>query len=233
MGTQCRRFLPFVAVLGMSMNFTGCSSVSSTTGAVPAPSQDGVAALLAPWPGSFGGVPPFARFVPAALRPALEEAMAAGLREIDRIANEPAPPTFQNTIEALEGAGRALDRAGTVLGIYSNSLNDEVVEAIDREMAPKLAAYSDRIVQNRRLYERIAAVYEARERSGLTPEQQRLVWLRYTGFVRAGARLAAPAKARLSATNQRLAELTTRFSQNVLAEDARQMPRPHAEPTLA
>ena len=223
MRTQCRRFLPFIAVLGMSMNFTGCSSVSSTAEAVPAPSQDGVAALLAPWPGPYGGVPPFDRFRPADLRPALEQAMAEGLREIDRIADDPAPPSFRNTIEALEGAGRALDRAGTVLGIYSNSLNDDVVEAIDREMSPKLAEYNDRITQNHRLFERIEAVYEARGRSGLTPEQQRLVWLRYTGFVRAGARLDGPAKARLSAINQRLAELTTRFSQNVLAEEDGQM----------
>ena len=90
------------------MNFTGCSSVSSTAEAVPAPSQDGVAALLAPWPGPYGGVPPFDRFRPADLRPALEQAMAEGLREIDRIADDPAPPSFRNTIEALEGAGRTL-----------------------------------------------------------------------------------------------------------------------------
>jgi len=227
--------LPLIALLGTIMSTSGCQSLESTTAAASAPSSSasGVSALLAPWPGPYGGVPPFDRFEPADLRPALEQAMADGLQEIDRIANDPAPPGFKNTIEALEGAGRALDRAATVLGIYSNSLNDEVVEAIDREMSPRLAAYSDRIVQNRRLFERIAAVYEARERSALTPEQQRLVWLRYTGFVRAGARLDEPAKSRLSAINQRLAELTTHFSQNVLAEEDGQMLLLEAEADLA
>ncbi len=175
--------------------------------------------LLAPWSGPFGGVPPFDLATPALLQPALEAGMTQHLAELDRIAADTAPATFENTIAAMERSGRALDRAYTVYGIFSSTLNDAAVQAVEREIEPKIAAYRDRITQNEALFRRIAAVYEARERSGLTPEQQRLTWLTYTNFVRAGAKLDAPAKKRLSEINQRLAALFTQFSQNLLADE--------------
>ncbi len=98
-------------------------------------------------------------------------------------------------------------------------MNTPEFQAVETEMAPKLAAFRDRITQNGRLFERIAAVYEAREKAGLTPEQQRLAWLYYTDFVRAGAKLSPAAKERLSDINQRLASLFTKFSQNLLADE--------------
>jgi peptidyl-dipeptidase Dcp len=175
--------------------------------------------LLAPWTGPFGGVPPFDRAQVTDLQPALDAGMALQLAEIDRIANDPAAPTFDNTIAAMERTGRALDRAITVYGIYSSTLNDEAVQAVEREMAPKLAAFSDQITQNPKLFERIAKVYETREKSGLTAEQQRLAWVYYTNFVRAGARLDAASKKRMSEINQSLAQLFTTFSQNVLKDE--------------
>jgi peptidyl-dipeptidase Dcp len=175
--------------------------------------------LLAPWSGPFGGVPPFDQARVEQLKPALEAGMAEQLAEIDRITANPEAPSFENTIAAMERAGRTLDRVRTVYGIYSSTLNDEAVQAVEREMAPKLAAFSDQITQNERLFERIAAVYETREKSGLTPEQQRLTWLQYTNFVRAGAKLDAASKKRLSEINQQLASLYTKFSQNVLADE--------------
>src|SRR5260370_25752153 len=84
----------------------------------------------------------------------------------------------------------------------------------------KLDAFNARIVQDEKLFKRISDVYEAREKSGLTPEQQRLTWLRYRNFARSGAKLDASAKEKLSALNQRLATLYTEFSQNVLADEA-------------
>jgi peptidyl-dipeptidase Dcp len=90
---------------------------------------------------------------------------------------------------------------------------------MEREMEPRLAAFRDRIIQNERLFKRISAVYEARDKSGLTGEQKRLVWLKYTTFAREGARLDEAAKEKLSAINQRLAALYTQFSQNVLADE--------------
>lgn len=150
--------------------------------------------LLAPWDGPYGGVPPFDRARPELLGPALEAAMAQNLAEVDRIANVPAPATFENTIAAMERSGRTLDRVSTVYGIFVSSLNDDAVQAVEREMSPKLAAFSDKITQNSKLYARIAAVYDARETSGLTAEQQRLAWLYYTNFTPAGARPAPTAE---------------------------------------
>jgi peptidyl-dipeptidase Dcp len=182
----------------------------------PAPRKN---PLLSPWTGPYGGVPPFDQVQVADLQPALEAAMAQQLAEVERIANDPAAPTFENTIAAMERTGRTLDRVHTVYGIYSSTLNDDAVQAVEREMAPKIAAFSDRITQNAKLFERIAKVYESRTTSGLTAEQQRLAWLYHTNFVRAGAKLDAKAKARLSEINQELAGLFTAFGQNVLTDE--------------
>jgi Zn-dependent oligopeptidases len=175
--------------------------------------------LLAPWSGPYGGVPPFDRVKVAELQPALEAAMNGQLAEVDRIAHDPAAPTFANTIAAMERTGRALDRVTTIYGVYSSTMNDDAVQAVERVMAPKLAEFSDKITQNTALFKRIAAVYDVREKAGLTPEQQRLTWLYYTNFVRAGAKLDAGPKQRLGEINQQLASLYTTFSQNVLKDE--------------
>lgn len=171
----------------------------------------------APWTGPYGGVPAFDRIRPEDLAPSLELGMAEQLAAIERITADPAAPTFDNTLAALERSSRTLDRAGTIYGVFVSTLNDSRVQAIEREMEPRLAAFSDRITQNTALFGRIEAVYRSRDK--LDPEQQRLAWLYYTNFVRAGARLDAGAKARLSEINQRLASLFTQFSQNVLADE--------------
>jgi len=139
----------------------------------PAGSAIAANPLLAPWTGPYGGVPPFDRARVEQLQPALEEGMRLQLVEIERIATDPAAPTFDNTIAAMERTGRTLDRVSTIYGIYGSTLNDEAVQAVEREMAPRLAAFSDQITQNPKLFERIANVYERRENSGLTPEQDR------------------------------------------------------------
>jgi peptidyl-dipeptidase Dcp len=106
-----------------------------------------------------------------------------------------------------------------IYGIWKTSLKSPEFQAVEREMEPKLAAFQDEIVQNGPLFQRIEAVYAARETSGLTPEQQRLAWLYHTNFVRAGARLDAAGKQRVGEINQRLASLFARFSQNVLWDE--------------
>ena len=176
--------------------------------------------LLRPWSGPFGGVPPFDQASPALLAPALEQGMALHLQELQAIADNPAPATFENTIAAMERSGRALDRAATVYYIYGSTLSDDAVQQVERDIEPKLAAFRDRITQNEKLFARIATVYASRESSGLTPEQQRLTWLVHNNFVRAGAKLDASAKQRLGAINQSLAGLFTRFSQNLLADES-------------
>ncbi len=189
--------------------------------------------LLAPWQGPWGGVPPFGKFQVADLHSAMEEGMARNLAEIDAIAANPAPPTFENTVVALDRAGAPLDRASAVYGVYTSTLSDEQMQAIEADLSPKLAAFSDQIVQNPKLFARLAAVYQQRDALGLTQEQQRLLWLDYTGFVRQGASLAGPAKQELSALNQQLATLATKFTQNILAEEGTQLVLLESEDDLA
>src|SRR5215216_1661394 len=178
--------------------------------------------LLAKWEGPFGGVPPFDRVQVPLFKPALEAAMAETMAEVDRIAKDPAPPDFENTIAALERSGNTLDRVGTLYGVWGSTMSSPEYQAVQREMAPRLAAFNDQITQNEALFKRIEAVYNSPEKAKLNPEQQRLSWLYYTNFVRAGARLNPAAKKRLSEINQQLAGLYTKFSQNVLAEETDQ-----------
>ena len=192
-----------------------------------------VSPLLAKWEGPYGGVPPFDRVQVADFKPALEAAMAENLAEIDRIAKDPAAPNFENTIAALERAGRTLDRVQTIYGVFGSTMNGPEFQVVQREMAPRLAAFSDQITQNTALFNRIEAVYNSPKKAKLTPEQQRLVWLDYTGFVRAGAKLGTAEKARLSEINQKLAGLYTKFSQNVLAEEDGQFVALKSEQDLA
>ena len=190
----------------------GASVTASTT-----PKSDNP--LLAPWTGPYGGLPPFANVKVAHFRPALEAGMDAMRKEVAAIADNTAPPTFENTIAALEDSGRTFDRVETIYGVWSSTMNDEEFKAVEREMAPKLAAFEDEIVQNEKLFKRVEAVYNSPEKAKLTPEQQRLTWRRWNTLVRAGAKLDAPTKKRMTEINQRLASLYTTFSQNVLADE--------------
>jgi peptidyl-dipeptidase Dcp len=178
--------------------------------------------LLAKWEGPYGGVPPFDRVQIALFKPALETAMAEQLKETEQIAANPAAPNFENTVAALERSGRTLDRVATLYGVWGATMASPEYQAVQREMAPRLAAFNDQITQNEALFKRIEAVYNSPEKAKLSPEQQRVTWLYYTNFVRAGARLNADAKKRLSQINQQLAGLYTKFSQNVLAEETDQ-----------
>ncbi|MFY3742619.1 M3 family metallopeptidase [Anaeromyxobacter sp. Red801] len=176
--------------------------------------------LLVPWAGPHGGVPPFDVARVEQLAPAIEAGMAAKLAAVEAIAADPAAPTFDNTLAAMERSGRALDRAMTVFGVFSSAMSTPEFQAVERDLAPKLAAFDDRITQDEKLFARIAAVYDARETSCKTPEQKRLAWLYYTTFVRAGAKLDPAAKQRVAAVNERLATLYTKFSQDVLADES-------------
>lgn len=197
------------------MDHTTSGSATTQTIAVENP-------LLREWTGPYGGVPPFDQVEVSDFRPALEAGMQENLADIDRIATNPAAPTFENTIEALERSGQTLDRVQTVYGVWSTSMNTPEFQAVQREMAPRLAAFYDQITQNEALFRRIDAVYNSPRRTQLTPEQQRLAWLYHNNFVRSGARLEPAAKERLSAINQELAGLFTTFSQNVLTDETDQ-----------
>ncbi len=175
--------------------------------------------LVEPWSGRYGGVPPLDRVQVEHFEPALEAAMEAYRGQLQAMTEIPEPATFDNTIAEFERAGRLYQQVQAVYGLWSSSLSSPEFQAVEREMAPRLAAFRDEITQNQPLFQRIKAVYESPDKDRLTPEQQRLVWLHYTGFVRAGAELDAEKKSRVAAINQRLAALFTAFSQNLLADE--------------
>jgi len=179
-------------------------------------------ALLAPWPGPYGGLPPLAGVNPAALEEALRAAIEAKRAEVRSISANPAPPTFENTAEALEDCGRALRRVLCVYQVHTNSLSLGDMPAVTRRMAPMLAALDDEIAHDERLYARLNAVWDQRVQAGLSLEQQRLVEVLRKRMQRRGAGLAPAAKERLSAINGRLATLSSRYNQNLIEEAGEQ-----------
>jgi peptidyl-dipeptidase Dcp len=187
--------------------------------ATPTPPPPDFHVLLAKWAGPYGGVPPFSQVKVEYFAPAFLAAMDQNRAELAAIASNPAAPTFENTIAALEDAGRPFANVVSIFGVYSSAMSDGAFQAVEREMAPKLAAFSDEIIQNTALFTRIESVYGSPEKAKLTPEQQRLVWQYHTRFVLAGAKLDAEAKAKVAAINQRLATLYTEFGQAVLGDE--------------
>ncbi len=175
--------------------------------------------LLAEWQGPYGGVPAFDRMEMGQIQQAMEAGMAAELVEIEAIAGNPAAPTFENVIVAMQRTGEPLGRAATYYGIWSSNLSSPEFRVIQNELAPKLAAHSTKIIQNEQLYARIKAVYEQREDLDLTPEEQRLLQTTYEQFFLSGADLDAAGKARYAAINEELAQLHTQFSNNLLADE--------------
>jgi peptidyl-dipeptidase Dcp len=174
--------------------------------------------LLAAWTTPFG-VPPFDLIEPAHFAPAFEQAMAEHLAEIAAIADDEAPPSFGNTIEALQRSGRRLERVSAVLQNLVFSLGGAALEALDREISPKLAQHGMRVALDPALFKRIGALYARRESLGLEEDQMRLLVRMHMNLVRSGAALGAAEKARMTAISERLAVLHTQFGQNVMHDE--------------
>lgn len=175
--------------------------------------------LLAEWTGPYGGVPAFDKMKLHDLKPALERAMALQLAEIDAIVNLDEPPTFENTILALERQGEALDRVRVYYYLWRSNLSTPEYREIQNEMEPRLSAQRSAVIQNDALFSRVRAVYGGEETQTLRPDQRRLVQLVYDQFARNGATLEGKAKARYAEIDQRLSELHTQFANNVLADE--------------
>jgi peptidyl-dipeptidase Dcp len=174
--------------------------------------------LLEAWTGPAAS-PPFAAIRPAHFKPAFETAMAAQLAEIDAIAGETAPPSFANTIAALERSGRPLSQVSAVFSCLAGAHTNEDIQALEREMSPRLAAHRNRIQLHPGLYARIKALWDRRGEFRLSPEEARVLERYEVTFRRAGAGLDPADKARVAAIGERLASLGTAFSQNVLADE--------------
>ena len=172
-----------------------------------------------PWDGPFG-LPPFAEIRTGDFVPAYERAMAEHDAEIEAIVAEPAAPTFDNTVTALERAGSAMTRIGGVFWNLTGTDTTPDLQAIERDLAPKLAAHYSAIGLNENLFRRIETLWQARETLSLTPEQKRLLELTYDSFVRSGVRLDPGQKTRWADISSRLATLGAQFSQNVLADES-------------
>jgi peptidyl-dipeptidase Dcp len=175
--------------------------------------------LLAPWTGPHGGFPRFDKVKVSNFKPALTKAMDLYRAELAAIAAVKGPATFDNTIAALEDAGRPLGRLTSIFNVYRSTMNDKPMQKVGAELAPVFAAFQDEITQNELLFARVKAVYDGRQAAKLSPEQLRLVEVVYRRFARQGAALGAKDKARLKEINGKLASLYTRFAQNELADE--------------
>ena len=186
--------------------------------------------LLAGWTGPFE-LPPFAEIRDADFAPAFEAALTEARANIAKIAENPEAPSFANTIEAMELAEGLLDRVAGVFYNLAGADSTPAREALMRDLAPKMAGFASEVTMNRPLFARVAALWQGRDALALTDEQARVLELYYKMFIRSGAALEGVAAARMSAVKERLAVLSTAFSQNLLA-DERDWFRPLAEEDL-
>ena len=193
--------------------------ITTPLGAGRPPAGDARNPLVEPWTGPYGGVPPWDKAVAANFPGAFEAALAEKRAEIRAIAKDPAAPTFDNTIAALERAGRTLDRVVRMFSVVRDNVSTAEIQALDRDWQPKLAAADDEVTFDPALFKRIETVYRGLTGAGLTPEQERLTTRTYEAFVRRGARLDDAGKARLSEINQQLAAHFSEFSTRVLADE--------------
>ena len=175
--------------------------------------------LLTPWYLS-RELPDFAALDAAHFAAAIEQGMTGHLAEIDRITADPSSPTFANTIEPLERAGLQLARNGAVFWILASADTNPALQQLERDLSPKFASHFDKITSNRTLFDRVETVWNQRDAAALDDEQLRVLERTHENFVRSGAKLEGAARERMSAIKQRLAELGTTFSQNVLADEA-------------
>ena len=175
--------------------------------------------LLADWTTPFA-LPPFDLIRAADFAPAFEAAMRAQRAEVEAIAAQPDAPDFDNTVAAFDRSGRLLSRIEAAFHALAASHTSPDIQSVQRELAAPLAAHDSAVMMHAGLFARMDAVHEKRHELGLAPEQLRLVERLHLDFVRAGAKLAADQQPRYAQIMERLAQLTTRFAQNVLADEA-------------
>ena len=212
--------LLLIAAAGLAL--TGCATTSqpaanNTSSALDgastlSPSNPFVAASTLPFQ-----APPFDRIKDSDYQPALEAGMGAQIEEIEAIANQSTPATFDNTIIPMERSGGLLTRVSKAFNAVTGANTDSTLQRIQEQEAPKLAAHSDAIFLNGKLFQRVKSIYDSREAQGFNPEQTFLVDLYYKNFVRAGAQLSEADKTQLRSLNQEEAKLSTDFQNKLLA----------------
>ena len=197
-------------VLGLSVAILSCNEVETSN-------SDNV--LLQEWTGPYGGVPAFDKMNVKDVQAAVEQGMKENLEEIDAIANSKEPATFENTIEAMERSGAALDRVFSYYGILSSNMSSPEFRKVQSILAPKLSEFSSKISQNEKLFKRVKRVYDAAQQTPLETDQQRVIELIYNSFAMRGAALDDTKKARYAAIDKELSVLYNKFSDNVLHDE--------------
>ncbi|MEO8932957.1 MAG: M3 family metallopeptidase, partial [Xanthomarina sp.] len=175
--------------------------------------------LIQEWTGPYNGVPAFDQISVEAVKSAVEEGMKLHLAEIEIIANNTEAPTFENTIVAMESAGKTLTRVFAYYGIMGSNVSSPEFRTVQAELAPKLSDFRSQISQNEKLFQRIKTVYDASQLTPLEPQAQRVVDLTYKQFEMDGANLNAEDKKRYAEINKELSTLYTDFANNVLHDE--------------
>lgn len=197
---------------------TSTSAIAQTGAAPVAPSAN---PLLADWTGPTGGVPPWDKVRPELFPQAFETALAERTAEYRKIADNPARPSFANTIVPMQLVGKRYGQVMTLFGVMTSNMNTPAYQKLDREWSPKFSAASDAITFDKPLFARIQAIYDARNSSGLNAQQIRLVTRIYDSYVRQGAKLNDAQKAQLSQYNQQLATQFSTFGEKLLADESK------------
>jgi peptidyl-dipeptidase Dcp len=212
--------LLLIAATGLAL--TGCATTSQPAAKNTSSALDGASTLspsnpfVAPSTLPFQA-PPFDRIKDSDYQPALEAGMTAQIEEIEAVANQSTPATFDNTIIPMERSGGLLTRVSKAFNAVTGANTDSTLQSIQEQEAPKLAAHSDAIFLNGKLFQRVKSIYDSRETLGFNPEQKFLVELYYKNFIRAGAQLSEADKTQLRSLNQEEAKLSTDFQNKLLA----------------
>ena len=211
-----------IALAACSQQPSGANKSPATTASVAAASTAAAPAAMTSNPFFEASTlpfqaPPFDKITDADYQPAIEEGMKRQLAEIRQIADNPEPPTFENTYAAMEKSGVMLTRVMMVFGAVTGANTDDALQKVQETEAPKLAAHQDAIYLNDKLFQRVEAVYNQRDTLKLDPESARLVEVVYRNFVHAGAKLSDADKTKLKAMNQEGSTLSTAFTNKLLA----------------
>ncbi len=202
-----------LVLISLGLVFAACSKTAET----PVETASADNPFFAEYDTPFK-VPPFDSIKPEHFIPAYEKGMEEERAEIDALVNNPESPTFENTVVALDRAGNLLSEVSRVFGGLSGANTNDELKAIQKEMAPRLAAHRDEINLNKKLFDRIKALYEQRQELSLDEEQMYLLENLYKSYVRNGANLNDEEQVKLKEINQELSKLGVQFGQNVLAE---------------
>ena len=209
---------------GMSMTGTDAPSAASLAeeariARAVLPTQTPRAELLQPWTGQYDGVPPWDKVTAPKLREAMIEAMDLARADVAAVANNPEPPTFANTMVAMELWGAPLDQIVNIYSVMTGNIGGEAYDAVDTEMSPLLSAFFDEINFNEPLFQRVKTVADNADAMGLSAQQKRLAERSRDSFIRSGANLDAAGKAELGRINTALSTAFTRFGQRVVADE--------------